>query len=124
MNTNALNYKNYQLNEKSGIFSFDFYIPKMSYIILILAIIFFVAFYIVEVNKISYFGYQIRDYKKQLGELQEKNRRMEIATASKQSLSDLREISGSLDMVDGGKFNYIVVKDDSFGFAGSLKKVQ
>lgn len=93
------------------------YTSKKLIYFIIFTILLFSVLYIIEVNKISYFGYKIRDYKYRLNELNEINRRLEAMTASKQSLFNLKEASTSLDMVNAGKFNYIVVKEETLGIA-------
>jgi len=78
----------------------------MSCVVLGLAV-----YYLVQVNNLAITGYSIRDYEKNISDLENDIKRLELTIAQKQSVADLQTKLGSLQVEPLNNLVYINASD-------------
>ncbi|HOX97309.1 MAG TPA: hypothetical protein PL066_03095 [bacterium] len=69
------------------------------------------VYYLVQVNNLAITGYSIRDYEKNIADLENDIKRLELTIAQKQSVSDLQTKLGSLQLESLNNLVYINASD-------------
>lgn len=64
-------------------------------------------FYLYEQNNISTKGYTIRELEKQVDEIKEQNRKLELEVAKVRSIEEIEKSAGKLNMVKIQKFTFV-----------------
>jgi len=65
------------------------------------------VFYLIQINTIASQGYKVDDLKKQIGELQSRNQKLEIKTVELQSILNLENKVAELNMIRSDKVVHI-----------------
>lgn len=82
---------------------------KFLAIILIFCIIISVFFYVFQTNSIAAKGYKIRSFKKQIRELGDKNKALQVNTSNLKSINILQSKTEDLDMVRAESIEYVTL---------------
>lgn len=69
------------------------------------------VYYLIQVNNLAITGYSIRDYEKNIADLENDIKRLELTIAQKQSVSDLQTKLGSLQLEPLNNLVYINASD-------------
>lgn len=76
-------------------------------ILIIFSMLFLGVLYIIQINSLVDYSYQIRQQKEQLRNLQAENQALEMEIVQLQSPANLEELVRSLGMVDAGQAIYL-----------------
>lgn len=84
-------------------------VRKFLAIVLIGCIIFVILLYVAQINSITAKGYKIRGFKKQIGELEDTNRALQVNISNLKSMGNLQSKTRNLDMVKAQNFEYVTL---------------
>lgn len=78
-------------------------------IILIFCLISSVFLYVLQTNSIAAKGYKIRDFKKQIRELEDRNKTLQVNISNLKSINVLQSKTENLDMVKAESIEYVTL---------------
>jgi hypothetical protein len=67
------------------------------------------ALYILQVTTIATKGYEIRGLKKRIGELEDKNRTLQVGISNLKSINALQSKTESFNMIEAEKIEYVIL---------------
>lgn len=74
---------------------------------LIVLSVFFVAFYLWQINDLATKGFQIKGLEEKIASIRENNKNLELQATDLQSLSNIEKLEKDLNMVKVNKVEYI-----------------
>ncbi len=69
--------------------------------------VFFIAFYLWQINDLATKGFQINSFEEKVANLKDNNKNLELQAADLQSLSNIEKLEKDLNMVKVNKVEYI-----------------
>lgn len=86
-------------------------IISLGYLILFIILAFFIVFYLIQVNKLASASFRLRDLEKQIEELKEANRNLELEINNLISLETIEKASKKMGLVKGEEVEYLTPVD-------------